>query len=149
MISSLVTSDGFGSYPDDLQGSPVFSSIGARGIFWYLLFQTFIVDDIDGTSPTPNTHPSKSCIIGGEGPWVPFPSHSFLSYLGPRVYILLLDCRIERKKHQICSKITYKRCFDAIRQLPAEVDHLIMLLGELARGTQAKDAVLTNTSTRV
>lgn len=83
----------------------------------------------DGTSPAPNTHPSKSCIIGGEGAWIPFPSHSFLSYLGPRVYILLLDCRIERKKDQICSDITYKRCFDAIRALPAEVDHLVMLLG--------------------
>lgn len=39
-------SDGFGSYPDDLQSCPVFSTIGARGIFWYLLFQNFIVDDM-------------------------------------------------------------------------------------------------------
>ena len=87
------------------------------------------VRDSDGTSPLPNTHPMKSVIIGGEGAWVPFPSHSFLSYLGPQVYILLLDCRIERKKYQICSQVTYDRCFNAIRALPQEVDHLIMLLG--------------------
>ena len=89
----------------------------------------FIIDDIDGTSPHPNSHPSKCCIIGGEGAWVPQPSHSFLSYLGPKVYILLLDCRTERKKAQICSAVTYERCFAAIRALPAEVDHLIFLLG--------------------
>ncbi|KAK4058644.1 hypothetical protein OIO90_000088 [Microbotryomycetes sp. JL221] len=121
--------DGFGSYPDDLQRSPVFSTIGARGIFWYLLFQHFIVDDVDGTSPVPFTHPVKSCIIGGEGAWIPFPSHSFLSYLGPKVFILLLDCRIERKKNQICTQTTYDRVFHAIKTLPQEVDHLVMLLG--------------------
>jgi hypothetical protein len=144
----LSISDGFGSYPDETQSCPVFStcvaphlplltdrshpitySIGARGLFWYLLFQMFIVDDIDGTSPTPNTHPTKSMIIGGEGAWVPLPSHSFLSYLGPKVYILLLDCRTERRKDQVCSSTTYDRVFAAIRALPAEVDHLIMLLG--------------------
>lgn len=45
----------------------------------------FIVDDIDGTSLVPGHHSSKSVIIGGPGAWTPFPSHSFLSYLGPKV----------------------------------------------------------------
>lgn len=32
--------DGFGSYPDDLQSSAIFSTIGARGFFWFNLFQS-------------------------------------------------------------------------------------------------------------
>ena len=46
------------------------------------------VDGIDA-----KTHPFKSIILGGQGPFVPFPSHSFLSYMGPKVYMLMLDCR--------------------------------------------------------
>jgi len=121
--------DGFGSYPDKLQTSAVFSSIGSRGYFWYLLFQNFIVDEFDGTSPQIGTHSSKSMIIGGEGVYIPFPNHSFLSCLGPNQYILLLDCRAERKKTQICSKVTYERVFQQINQLPAEVEHLCVLVG--------------------
>jgi len=121
--------DGFGSYDDKLQTSAVFSTIGGRGYFWYLLFQNFIVDEVDGTSPVVGHHSSKSMIIGGEGSYIPFPNHSFLSYLGPQQYILLLDCRAERKKDRVCSSITYDRVFAAINKLPAEVQHLTVLLG--------------------
>ncbi|KAM0751564.1 hypothetical protein T439DRAFT_324749 [Meredithblackwellia eburnea MCA 4105] len=121
--------DGFGSYPDDLMSSPVFSYIGHRGYFWYLLFQNFIVDDVDGTNKTPGTHPNKSMVFGGEGAWIPFPSHNLLAYLGPKVYILLLDTRSERKRNQICSRETYDRVFAAIKGLPQEVEHLVVLLG--------------------
>lgn len=72
------------SYPDRLQFSPVFSSIGGRGYFWYLLFrkqiralslrvllticaENFIVDEVDGTSPVRGQHSNRSMIIGGEG----------------------------------------------------------------------------------
>ncbi|SCV66988.1 BQ2448_5634 [Microbotryum intermedium] len=121
--------DGFGSYDDETQACPVFSTIGARGLFWFLLFQQFIVDEIDGLPTTFGQHPSKSTIIGGPGAWIPSPSHSFLSYLGPQVYICLLDCRSERKKDQVCSRLTYERVFAELRALPDEVDHLVMLLG--------------------
>ncbi|SCZ95844.1 BZ3500_MvSof-1268-A1-R1_Chr8-1g09834 [Microbotryum saponariae] len=121
--------DGFGSYDDATQACPIFSTIGARGMFWFLLFQQFIVDEIDGLPTTFGQHPSKSTIIGGPGAWIPTPSHSFLSYLGPQVYICLLDCRSERKKDQICSRLTYDRVFAELRALPDEVDHLVMLLG--------------------
>lgn len=47
--------------------------------------------EVDGSDD--KRHPFRSLIIGNMGPYVPFPSHSFLSYLGPQVYILLLDCR--------------------------------------------------------
>lgn len=38
-------------------------------------------------------HMFKSLILGAQGPYVGLPSHSFLSYLGPDVHILMLDCR--------------------------------------------------------
>ncbi|CDZ97664.1 hypothetical protein [Phaffia rhodozyma] len=120
--------DGFGSYPDDLQQAPVFKHIGSRGYFWYLLFQLFIVDDFDGTS-LDKPHTMASMIIGGDGPWIPSPGHSMLIYLGPEVYMLLLDCRAERKKDVVCSKLTYDRVFNAIKQLPNQVKHLVFQLG--------------------
>ncbi|GAA5845717.1 hypothetical protein JCM9279_006083 [Rhodotorula babjevae] len=127
---------GFGSYPDDLQESPVFSNIGSYGYKWFLLFQMFIVDEVDGTSPesavgipTVNTHPSKSLIIGGEGAFIPYPNHSFLSYLGPKMYLLMIDWRSERRFDQLASKVTYERTEKAVYALPQGVEHLIVLLG--------------------
>ncbi|CEQ39964.1 SPOSA6832_01552, partial [Sporobolomyces salmonicolor] len=144
------TIDGFGSYPDELQTSPVFSSIGAAGYRWFLLFQSaflrsffqlhahvfspvFIVDEVDGTLPDENgivsSHPNKSLILGGDGVFIPFSNHSFLSYLGPKMYILAVDWRSERRVDQLASNMTYDRLFAAVRALPAGVQHLVVLLG--------------------
>lgn len=121
--------DGFGSYPEDLQTSPVFSTIGGRGYFWFLLFQLFVVDEIDGTLGQPGQHTFKSMIIGADGAYIPHPSHSILSYLGPQVYMVLLDARAERKKEQVCSKFTYDRIFAEIQKIPPNVEHLVFQLG--------------------
>ncbi|KAK7689123.1 hypothetical protein QCA50_007814 [Cerrena zonata] len=119
--------DGFGSYPDELMRSPVFRTIGSRGYFFFLLFQCFINVDVDGTDE--RIHPFRSTVIGGQGPWVPFPSHSILSYMGPQVYLLALDCRAERKKEQVCSKQEYDAVFRRIDQLPSVIEHFVMLTG--------------------
>ncbi|OBZ75883.1 hypothetical protein A0H81_04778 [Grifola frondosa] len=119
--------DGFGSYPDDLMRSAVFGTIGSRGYFFFLLFQCFINVEIDGKDD--RRHPFKSLIIGGDGPFVPFPSHSFLSWLGPHVYILLLDCRAERKKDQVCSQQEYKAVLTRVHALPSGVEHIVVLTG--------------------
>ncbi|KAG8958152.1 hypothetical protein FRC03_009397 [Tulasnella sp. 419] len=121
--------DGFGSYPDDLQTSSVFNYIGSRGYFWFLLFQLFTVDEVDGLPSKVGDHTFKSTIIGGDGPFIPSAGHSMLTYLGPQVYMLLLDCRAERKKTQICSPKTYERIFRQLESLPAEVEHLVILVG--------------------
>ncbi|KAG9097813.1 hypothetical protein FRC06_007159 [Ceratobasidium sp. 370] len=121
--------DGFGSYPDDLQLSPIFRTIGSRGYFFFLLFQCFIVDEVDGTNPNPGMHTNRSMIIGGDGPWIPAPSHSLLTYMGPKTRMLLLDCRAERKKDLVCSQTTYNRVFWHLNQLPVGVEHLIIQLG--------------------
>lgn len=101
----------------------------------------FIVDEMDGTRPETavgiahvNTHPSKSLIIGGDGAFIPFPNHSFLSYLGPKMYILMIDWRGERRKDQLASKTTYERCERAVDALPAGVEHLVVLLGPSSPG---------------
>ncbi|KAI6036071.1 hypothetical protein BKA83DRAFT_104189 [Pisolithus microcarpus] len=121
--------DGFGSYPDELQSSPIFQAIGARGYYFYLLFQCFINPYIDGLDDRPGHHPFKSLILGIQGPFVGLPSHSFLAPLGPNVHILMLDCRAERKKDRVCSDAQYRKVHDHIKQLPSSVEHLIVQIG--------------------
>ncbi|ELU44919.1 plasma membrane protein [Rhizoctonia solani AG-1 IA] len=117
--------------PDDLQLSPIFRHIGSRGYFFYLLFQCFTVAEVDGIDPKPGAHTFKSTIIGGDGPWIPSPGHSILTYLGPQMRMLLLDCRAERKKELVCSQITYERIFWHLHQLPQQVEHSHMRLTAL------------------
>ncbi|WFD42874.1 hypothetical protein MPSI1_001524 [Malassezia psittaci] len=125
--------DGFGTYPDDLMQSPVFNRIGGRGYFFYLLFQQFMNDEVDNISNTDTSDPNpsifRSLIIGGPGAFVPFPTHSLLVYLGPKQYMLLIDCRAQRKLLQVCAPDTYNRCIAAVEQLPKSVEHLIVQLG--------------------
>lgn len=125
--------DGFGTYPDDLMLAPVFNRIGSRGYFFYLLFQQFINDEVDGVSNTDtsraNPTPFRSMIIGGPGAYIPYPTHSLMVWLGPKQAMLLIDCRAQRKITQICAADTYKRCFEAIKELPSSVEHLIVQLG--------------------
>lgn len=49
--------------------------------------------EIDGVDDSPGKHVNRSIIFGGVGPYISLPSHSFLAYLGPQTYILMLDCR--------------------------------------------------------
>lgn len=125
--------DGFGTYPDDLMTSGVFSMIGSRAYFFYLLFQQFMNDKVDGiiNENTKNVNPSeiKSLIIGGPGCYIPFPTHSFLVWLGPKQHMLLLDCRAQRKLNQVCAEDTYERVFEAMENMPSTVRHLIIQLG--------------------
>ncbi|KAI0373303.1 hypothetical protein BV20DRAFT_938217 [Pilatotrama ljubarskyi] len=119
--------DGFGSYPDDLMQSKVFCTIGSRGYFFFLLFQCFINIEVDGIDD--RHHPFKSLVIGGPGPYIPFPSHSFLTWLGPQVHMLLLDCRAERKLDQVCSPAEYKAVFSRMHALPRTVEHVVVQIG--------------------
>ncbi|KAJ3744607.1 hypothetical protein DFH05DRAFT_1534942 [Lentinula detonsa] len=119
--------DGFGSYPDNLQNSPIFRTIGTRGYFFFLLFQCFINVEVDGIDD--KNHVNSSIIIGAPGPYVGFPSHSFLGNLGPQTSILLLDCRAERRKNQVCSPMEYEKVFARLHQLPPTVEHLVVQIG--------------------
>ncbi|KDQ59418.1 hypothetical protein JAAARDRAFT_77553 [Jaapia argillacea MUCL 33604] len=115
--------------PEDLQLAPVFRRIGARGYFFFLIFQCFINPEVDGTNDDPGCHSNKSLIIGVPGPYIPFPSHSFLTYMGPTVWLLMLDCRAERRKDQVCSQKEYEKVFARLRHIPQHVEHLVIQLG--------------------
>ncbi|KAI9456269.1 hypothetical protein BJY52DRAFT_1204831 [Lactarius psammicola] len=115
--------------PDDLQKAPIFNTIGSRGFFFYLLFQCFINVSVDGIDDRPGAHPMKSLILGGPGAYVPFPSHSFLTPIGPTAWLLMLDCRAERKLSQVCSQEEYKKVFQRLHTLPPGVEHLIVQIG--------------------
>ena len=120
--------DGFGTYDDETQGSPIMSFIGHRGYFWFLIFQLFINDAVDGTDPTIGKHWVKSMIIGQPGAWIPFPSHSLLVYLGPKVVLLALDCRAERKLGRIVSRETYTKTLGELAKCKG-VEQVVLLLG--------------------
>ncbi|KAF5391297.1 hypothetical protein D9757_001947 [Collybiopsis confluens] len=91
------------------------------------LSNCFINVEIDGLDS--RSHVNKSIIFGAPGPFVGFPSHSFLGYLGPQTSILLLDCRAERKKTQVCSPTEYENVFARLAKLPSTVEHLVIQIG--------------------
>ncbi|TCD60721.1 hypothetical protein EIP91_009627 [Steccherinum ochraceum] len=115
---------GFGSYTEDIMRSPIFSTIGSRGYFYFLLFQCCINYELDGMDE--QNHMFKSAVIGGPGRYVPFPSHSFVSYLGPHTNIVLLDCRSERTLDQLSTQSTYSKMFERIISLPKMAEHLVI-----------------------
>ncbi|CAO1636227.1 unnamed protein product [Parajaminaea phylloscopi] len=122
--------DGFGTYPDDLMRAPVFNAIGSKGIFWYLIFQQFMKMEVDGKDDTPGKHSNRSIIIAGDGKYVPFPNQSFLAYMGPKQWLLMVDCRSERSIETIVTRQSYDKIFSRVRSdVPAGVDHLVILLG--------------------
>ncbi|ODN78326.1 hypothetical protein L202_03970 [Cryptococcus amylolentus CBS 6039] len=122
--------DGFGTYDDETQASPLMSHVGSRGYFWFLLFQLFVHDGFDGVDPTPGTHVVKSLVLGDKnGPWIPHPTHSLLVYLGPKVGMLALDCRAERKLSEIVRPETYAKNFAEARKRFVGVEQLVILLG--------------------
>ena len=45
------------------------------------------------------------------------------------MYMVLLDCRAERKLDQVCSQQTYDLVFSLLERLPLEVEQIVMLLG--------------------
>ena len=67
-------------------------------------------------------------IIGEPGAWIPFPSHSLLVYLGPKVVMLALDCRAERKQKQIVTTQTYNKTFTELKKCEG-VEQVVILLG--------------------
>ena len=122
--------DGFGTYDDHWMMSPIFNNIGTRGYFYYLLFQQFLVDEFDGLDES--RHSNKSIILTDEKAAYMqegVRNHSFLTYLGPTQYMLMVDCRSERKVDQIVARNTYERIFKRVRTLPEGVEHLVILLG--------------------
>jgi hypothetical protein len=113
-------------------------------------FDVAKIDSVDGVDPHPGRHSTHSMIIGGPGAWIPYPSHSILTYMGPSTWMLMLDCRYEchfriiahlnffrpflihraeRTLNTVCSEESYRRVFDRLWNLPYGVEHLVVQLG--------------------
>lgn len=69
-------------------------------------------------------------MIMGEvpGPWIPAPSHNLMVYLGPKVAMLAIDCRAERKLTEIVTPSTYAKVFNEVRKYKG-IEQLVILLG--------------------
>ena len=81
----------------DLEHISSFSSSSAsstvRGRSRYFNGMTDHVAKVTVDGLNDRSHVFKSVIIGGPGSYVPFPSHSFLTPIGPTAWVLMLDCR--------------------------------------------------------
>jgi hypothetical protein len=107
---------------------------------------TPLIAELDGLDDRPEGHPFRSVVIGQMGPYIPYPSHSTLSNLGPQMWTLMLDCRYviyyaclcsvkhvlfsaERRIDQVCSEVEYRKVFERLRYIPQGVEQLIVQLG--------------------
>ncbi|ORX99117.1 hypothetical protein K493DRAFT_213159 [Basidiobolus meristosporus CBS 931.73] len=105
--------DGYGSYPDSLQNSPVIQGIGKTAIDYFLLFQQHTTRELA----------FKHGYFGNR-------SYQMFKHLGPTTCLLALDTRSERLKHQIISRETWDMIFDVLNtQIPSSCQHLIVGFG--------------------
>ncbi|RAO65883.1 uncharacterized protein BHQ10_001895 [Talaromyces amestolkiae] len=117
--------DGFGSYPDHLMRSPVFSGLGNVAFKYYMLFQhQSLPEETEADEP--------SWLLGADvGPYIKERSRSLFMSLGKGVSFLGIDCRTERMRDEVVSEHTYDliwdRCYREIER--GQVKHLIVLLG--------------------
>lgn len=82
--------DGFGSYPDHLMRSPVFSGLGNVAFKYYMLFQhQSVPEETEADEP--------SWLLGADiGPYIKERSRSVFMSMGKGVSFLGIDCRTER-----------------------------------------------------
>src|SRR6478735_4802679 len=109
--------DGYGSYPDYMQSSPMFKNIGRIATEMYLLFQHHTTVEMLRNVSTDH----DIFTITGTG-W------HFVKYLGPAVVVVGPDCRSERTQAQVMAGPTYQGIFPKVATLPPSVQHCIWML---------------------
>jgi len=114
---TLLSFDGFGSYPEYMQTSQMFKNIGRIGIEMYLLFQHHTTLEILRNVNTD----TDLFTITGTG-W------HFVKYLGPAVVVVGPDCRSERTQRQVLAGPTYQGIFPKVATLPPSVQHCIWMI---------------------
>ncbi|KAI9796864.1 MAG: hypothetical protein M1833_005913 [Piccolia ochrophora] len=118
--------DGWGSYPEHFNSSPVLKGLGAIAFKYYLLFQhQTVVAETEAEEP--------SWLLGASlGPYIEEPSRNLFMFLGGvEVAFLGLDCRVERTRESIIRDETYDLVFSRLRReiVKGATKHLIVLLG--------------------
>ncbi|ESU13308.1 hypothetical protein FGSG_13060 [Fusarium graminearum PH-1] len=109
--------DGYGSYPDYMQSSPMFKNIGRIATEMYLLFQHHTTVEMLRNVSTDH----DIFTITGTG-W------HFVKYLGPAVVVVGPDCRSERTQAQVMAGPTYQGIFPKVATLPPSVQHCIWMV---------------------
>ncbi|PKS12047.1 hypothetical protein jhhlp_001343 [Lomentospora prolificans] len=109
--------DGYGSYPDYMQNSPMFKNVGRLAIEMYLLFQHHTTAEILRKS----SNDMDLFTVTGQG-W------HFVKYLGPAVAVVGPDCRSERDRTHVLAGPTYQGIFPKVAQLPPSVQHCIWMI---------------------
>ncbi|OAQ99748.1 hypothetical protein LLEC1_01971 [Akanthomyces lecanii] len=109
--------DGYGSYPQYMQSSPVFKNIGRIATEMYLLFQHHTTVDI---MRNVRTHHDVFTITGTG--W------HFVKYLGPAMAVVGTDCRSERTQARVMAGPTYQGIFPKVATLPPSVQHVVWMV---------------------
>jgi hypothetical protein len=109
--------DGYGSYPEYMQSSPMFKNIGRVATDMYLLFQHHTTVEIMRNVSTDH----DIFTITGTG-W------HFVKYLGPALAIVGPDCRSERSQARVMAGPTYQGIFPKVATLPPSVQHVIWMV---------------------
>lgn len=102
--------DGYGSYPESLQLSPVFQGAGHVAFTFYLLFQQH----------TTRRRARKDGYIGEHG-W------SYVRMCGPDTAVLCPDTRAERSLTQVIHPESWVEIERGLSHLPDSVKHLIVV----------------------
>jgi len=102
--------DGYGSYPKELQTSPVFLGAGYTAFTYYLLFQQH----------TTRRRAAKDGYIGKDG-------YSFVRLLGPSAAVLCPDTRSERSLEQVLAPESWDEIRDDLSHMPSSVKHLVVV----------------------
>ena len=114
---TLLSFDGFGSYPEYMQFSNMFKNIGRIGIEMYLLFQHHTTLEL-----LRNLSDDRDLFtITGTG-W------HFVKFLGPAVAVVGPDTRSERNPHQVMAGPTYQGLFPKIALLPQTIQHCMLMV---------------------
>lgn len=109
--------DGYGSYPQYMQSSPMFTNIGRIATEMYLLFQHHTTVDIMRNVRTDH----DIFTITGSG-W------HFVKYLGPAMAVVGTDCRSERTQARVMAGPTYQGIFPKVATLPPSVQHVVWMV---------------------
>ncbi|KAH7328757.1 Fso1-like protein [Stachybotrys elegans] len=109
--------DGYGSYPEYMQSSPMFKNIGRIALDMYLLFQHHTTVEIMRNVSTDH----DIFTITGTG-W------HFVKFLGPAVAVIGPDCRSERTQSRVMAGPTYQGIFPKVATLPPSVQHVVWMV---------------------
>ncbi|KAM0754206.1 hypothetical protein T439DRAFT_323083 [Meredithblackwellia eburnea MCA 4105] len=124
--------DGYGSYKDRWQRSPVFEGIGEIAWRWMVLFQHHLAPEAPAQAPKKAMDEEPAYILHPKnGPYIKHQGLSISSTFGPDISFIGFDCRTDRTQKIICNPDTYDSLFARMEKdvVSGRTKHLLVLLG--------------------